>query len=80
MASYNNAYYIPQSWGTSETGGQPQTPGRKYPAPLFQRSQRMWEHKNKAIKGFMKKYNVAKLMYLKPPAKHYNDMGREPKS
>jgi len=26
---------LPQSWGTSEAGGHPQTPGRKYPAPLF---------------------------------------------
>jgi hypothetical protein len=31
-------HYIPQSWGTSEAGGRPKTPGRKYPAPLFQQS------------------------------------------
>ena len=29
---------IPQSWGTFKVGGHPQTPSRKYPAPLFQRS------------------------------------------
>ena len=44
-------------------GGHPQTPGRKYPAPLFQWSQRIWEHKNEAIEGFMQKYNVVKLVY-----------------
>jgi hypothetical protein len=27
---------IPQDWGTFKSGGHPQTPGRKYPAPLFQ--------------------------------------------
>jgi hypothetical protein len=26
---------IPQSWGTSKSGGHPQTLGRKYPAPLL---------------------------------------------
>jgi len=30
---------IPQSWGTFIAGGHPQTPSRKYPAPLFQLSQ-----------------------------------------
>jgi hypothetical protein len=29
---------IPQSWGIFKAGGHLQTPGRKYPAPLFQRS------------------------------------------
>jgi hypothetical protein len=27
----------PQFWGTYKVGGHPQTPGRRYPAPLFQR-------------------------------------------
>jgi hypothetical protein len=31
--------YIPQAWGTFKSGGHPQTPGRKYPAPLFLRPQ-----------------------------------------
>jgi hypothetical protein len=26
---------IPQSWGLFKAGGHPQTPDRKYPAPLF---------------------------------------------
>ncbi len=30
--------YIPQSRGIFKAGGHPQTPGRKYPAPLFQQS------------------------------------------
>ena len=30
----------PQSWGTFVAGGHPQTPDRKYPAPLFQLSKR----------------------------------------
>jgi len=33
---------IPQSWGTFKAGGYPQTPGRKYPAPLFQHSRMIW--------------------------------------
>ena len=26
---------VPQSWGTFESGGHPQSPDRKYPVPLF---------------------------------------------
>jgi hypothetical protein len=33
---------IPQSWGTLIAGGHPQTPGRKNPAPIFQRSRYMY--------------------------------------
>jgi hypothetical protein len=29
---------VPQSWGTLKAGGHLQTPGRKYPAPLFRQS------------------------------------------
>ena len=32
---------IPQSWGIFKAVGDPQTPGRKYPAPLFQRYHRV---------------------------------------
>ena len=55
ILSINPLY--PPVLGDFEAGGHPQTPSSKYPAPLFQRSQRIWEHKNKAMKGFTKKYN-----------------------
>ena len=37
----------------------------------------MWEHKNKAIKGFMKKYNVAKLVYFEQHHDPENAIKRE---
>ena len=69
--------YIPQSWGTFEAGGHHQTPGRKYPAPSFQRSQRIWEQKNKAIERFTKKYNVDKLVYFEQYHDPKNAIKRE---
>jgi hypothetical protein len=41
MRVLKNSYstpLIPQSWGNFESGGHPQTLGRKVPAPLFQHS------------------------------------------
>ena len=34
--------YITQDWGIFIAGGHPQTPGSKYPAPLFQWSLKDW--------------------------------------
>jgi len=30
--------FVPQSWGSIEAGGYPQTPTRRFPGPLFRQS------------------------------------------
>ncbi|MFH1890749.1 MAG: GIY-YIG nuclease family protein [Candidatus Kuenenbacteria bacterium] len=38
---------------------------------------RMWEHKNKIIKGFTSKYNIEKLVYLEKHCSSQEAIGRE---
>lgn len=38
---------------------------------------RIWEHKNKAVKGFTKKYNCEKLVYFEQTENVYSALQRE---
>jgi putative endonuclease len=40
-------------------------------------NRRMYEHKNKVIKGFTQKYNVSKLVYFEETTDAYSAISRE---